>query len=99
MTDAYASFLRDKIRLAPVSGLQVTGDEVKPILKPHQRDITVWAVRGGTVPYRALKLGRRGRAVELNPGYFLDGIKYLQAMEREVSTPTMFDIFDQGEAA
>jgi DNA modification methylase len=53
-----------------------------------------------TVPYRALKLGRRGRASELNPGYFLDGIKYLQAMEREVSTPTMFDIFErQGEAA
>lgn len=52
-----------------------------------------------TVPYRALKLGRRGRAAELNPGYFLDGIKYLQAMEREVSTPTMFDIFERGEAA
>ncbi|MET3648056.1 DNA methyltransferase [Phyllobacterium ifriqiyense] len=47
-----------------------------------------------TVPYRALKLKRRGRASELNPGYFLDGIKYLQAMEREVSTPTMFDIFE-----
>jgi DNA modification methylase len=52
-----------------------------------------------TVPYRALKLRRRGRASELNPGYFLDGIKYLQAMEREVSTPTMFDIFDRGEVA
>ncbi|MBZ9600722.1 DNA methyltransferase [Phyllobacterium chamaecytisi] len=47
-----------------------------------------------TVPYRALKLKRRGRASELNPGYFLDGIKYLEAMEREVSTPTMFDIFE-----
>ncbi|MHC1549417.1 DNA methyltransferase [Phyllobacterium sp. K27] len=47
-----------------------------------------------TVPYRALKMKRRGRASELNPGYFLDGIKYLQAMEREVSTPTMFDIFE-----
>ena len=53
-----------------------------------------------TVPYRALKLGRRGRASELNPGYFLDGIKYLQAMEREVSTPSMFDIFERkAEAA
>lgn len=52
-----------------------------------------------TVPYRALKLKRRGRAVELNCGYFLDGIKYLQAMEREVSTPTMFDIFERGEVA
>ncbi len=52
-----------------------------------------------TVPYRALKLGRKGRASELNPGYFLDGIKYLQAMEREVATPTMFDIFDQKDVA
>ncbi|WJR66981.1 DNA methyltransferase [Neorhizobium sp. CSC1952] len=52
-----------------------------------------------TVPYRALKLGRRGRASELNPGYFLDGIKYLQAMEREIATPTMFDIFEREEVA
>ncbi|MDW9578870.1 DNA methylase N-4 [Sinorhizobium meliloti] len=52
-----------------------------------------------TVPYRALKLGRKGRASELNPGYFLDGIKYLQAMEREISTPTMFDIFERQEEA
>ncbi|MFC0478997.1 DNA methyltransferase [Gellertiella hungarica] len=52
-----------------------------------------------TVPYRALRLKRRGRAVELNPGYFLDGIKYLEAMEREISTPTMFDIFERGGEA
>lgn len=53
-----------------------------------------------TVPYRALKLGRQGRASELNPGYFLDGIKYLQAMEREVSTPSLFDVLnDEAEAA
>lgn len=44
-----------------------------------------------TVPYRALKLGRRGRAVELHHGYFLDGVKYLQAMERELSMPSLFD--------
>jgi DNA modification methylase len=45
-----------------------------------------------TVPVRALHLGRRGRAVELNPGYFADGVKYLQAAERQVSMPTLFDI-------
>lgn len=44
-----------------------------------------------TVPYRALKLGRKGRAAELNPGYFLDGIKYLEAMEREIAIPSLFD--------
>ncbi|UXA19509.1 helicase-related protein [Mycobacterium sp. SMC-4] len=45
-----------------------------------------------TVPVRALKLGRRGRAVELNPGYFLDGVKYLQAEEHRRDMPSLFDI-------
>jgi DNA modification methylase len=45
-----------------------------------------------TVPYRALKAGRRGRAAELSPAYFLDGATYCQAMEREVSMPTLFDL-------
>ena len=48
-----------------------------------------------TVPYRALLMGRRGRAAELNPGYFLDGVKYLQAAERQVSIPTLFDVLDE----
>lgn len=52
-----------------------------------------------TVPVRALKLGRRGRAVELNPGYFMDGVKYLQAMEREVVSPSLFDILEEQNAA
>jgi hypothetical protein len=45
-----------------------------------------------TVPLRALKLARRGRAAELNPGYFLDGVKYLEAHEREASMPSIFDL-------
>lgn len=48
-----------------------------------------------TVPYRALLKGRRGRAVELNPGYFLDGIKYLQAAERQVAMPSLFDLAEE----
>lgn len=45
-----------------------------------------------TVPVRALKAGRRGRGVELNPGYFLDGVKYCEAEERKRSMPSLFDI-------
>lgn len=45
-----------------------------------------------TVPVRALKLGRRGRGVELNPGYWMDGVKYLEAAERERDMPSLFDI-------
>lgn len=47
-----------------------------------------------TVPVRALRAGRRGRAAELNPGYFLDGVKYLQAEERKRDLPGLFDLVD-----
>lgn len=47
-----------------------------------------------TVPFRALHLGRKGRSVELSTAYFMDGIKYLQAAERKVSMPTLFDLDD-----
>ncbi len=50
-----------------------------------------------TVPLRAVKAGRRGRGVELNTGYFLDGVKYLEAQDREASMPTLFDL--TGDAA
>ena len=46
-----------------------------------------------TVPYCAIKMGRRGRGVELNTGYFLDGVKYCRAAEAEVTAPTLFDFF------
>jgi len=44
-----------------------------------------------TVPYRAIKLGRRGRAVELNPSYYADGLRHMRAIEIEVNAPTLFD--------
>ncbi|HJX53944.1 MAG TPA: DNA methyltransferase [Polyangia bacterium] len=46
----------------------------------------------GTVPDRALLLGRQGWGVELNARYFYDAVQYLTAAERKVSTPTLFDI-------
>jgi hypothetical protein len=52
-----------------------------------------------TVPLRALKAGRRGRAAELNPGYFLDGVKYLQAHEEASSMPGLFDLVAAEEAS
>jgi hypothetical protein len=44
---SYAEFLAAKARLATASGLEVDPAEVHPLLKPHQRDAVVWAVRGG----------------------------------------------------
>jgi len=66
------------------------------IVRYSQKGELVYDPFGGlfTVPYRALKLGRRGRAAELNTGYFLDGVGYLEAMQREVGMPTLFDILD-----
>lgn len=54
----------------------------------------------GTVPLRARKLGRDGRASELNPTSFRDAVMYQQEMDREQSTPTLFDLLDlEGSAA
>ncbi|WP_297105202.1 DNA methyltransferase [uncultured Devosia sp.] len=47
-----------------------------------------------TVPWVALGMGRRGRAAELNPDYFADGVRYLAGREREVALPTLFDLMD-----
>lgn len=47
-----------------------------------------------TVPFRALKLGRKGRGTELNTQYFLDGVKYLEAEEYKQNMPTLFDILE-----
>ncbi|MDD5599846.1 MAG: DNA methyltransferase [Victivallaceae bacterium] len=44
-----------------------------------------------TVPYMAVKLGRKGRGVELNPDYFFDGVNYTEGAEREYLTPSLFD--------
>lgn len=60
---------------------------------------TVFDPFGGlmTVPYRALKLGRKGAAVELNPGYFMDGCHYVEAAAREMSMPSLFDLMEAAE--
>lgn len=47
-----------------------------------------------TVPLRAVKLGRRGRAAELNPSYFDDGVRHLRAQDLELNAPTLFDFED-----
>lgn len=43
----YREFLEKKIPIAQMNGLDVSPDELSPVLKPHQRDIVLWAVKGG----------------------------------------------------
>ena len=54
----------------------------------------------GTVPYCAIKQGRRGVGVELSAAYFTDAVFYAEAAEREISAPTLFDLIEtEGEPA
>lgn len=46
----------------------------------------------GTVPLRALQLGRKGLGIELNPAYWTDSVSYLRAAEGAAAIPTLFDL-------
>ncbi len=48
----------------------------------------------GTVPYCAVKLGRKGLSTELNYDYWHDGLTYLKEAEMEMTSPTLFDFMD-----
>lgn len=43
----YRSFLEAKLAVSKPSGFAVSDDAISPMLKPHQRDITRWALLGG----------------------------------------------------
>ncbi len=43
----YREFLEAKKAIAKPGGFDISPDEINPILKPHQRAIVDWAVRGG----------------------------------------------------
>jgi DNA modification methylase len=46
----------------------------------------------GTVPNMAIKMGRKGRAVELNAEYYRDAVRGMKLVERECSMPSLFDM-------
>ena len=61
----YIDFLKSKIRLAEFAGFEIRDDEVSTILKPHQRDIVRWAVRGGNrAIFAAFGLGKSLMQIE-----------------------------------
>src|SRR5690606_19015424 len=55
---------------------------------------TVFDPFGGimTVPYCALRMGRKAIGVELNPDYFRDGVTYVRIAAAGGSGPSMFDL-------
>lgn len=48
-----------------------------------------------TVPFCAVKLGRRGLGIELNTSYWRDGIWHCQRAEGKRATPSLFDLEEQ----
>ncbi|MCW1922696.1 DNA methyltransferase [Luteolibacter arcticus] len=51
-----------------------------------------------TVPFRAIKKGRKGVGIELSAPYFLDGASYCAAAAAELNTPSLFDLMGGEEA-
>jgi DNA modification methylase len=47
-----------------------------------------------TVPYCAIRMGRRALSTELNYDYWRDGLTYLREAETEVLSPTLFDLLE-----
>ena len=97
----------DITRMITANALQAAKGRVKHLC-PMQFDladrvITQMSMKGdivydpfsglGTVPTRAIALGRFGVGTELNPGYFADACMYAKAEEQKVEVPTLFDIF------
>ncbi len=61
----YAEFLRTKVDIAPVSGFEISDDEINPALFPHQKDAVKWAVRGGRrALFESFGLGKTAQALE-----------------------------------
>lgn len=46
----------------------------------------------GTVPMRAVSLGRKGLGIELAENYWRDAVEYLRSAERQATVPTLFDL-------
>lgn len=48
----------------------------------------------GSTPMTAIKMGRYGIGIELNPDYFRDGVGYCKAEEDKIDLPTLFDFME-----
>lgn len=53
----------------------------------------------GSVPYTAVRMNRRAIGTELNPDYWNDACTYLREAEAQKNVPTLFDVFENAEAA
>lgn len=62
---AYMDFLKSKMVITKPTGLEIDPAEVSAVLKPHQRDAVLWAVRGGRrALFEAFGLGKTVQTLE-----------------------------------
>ncbi|WP_074746365.1 DNA methyltransferase [Nitrosospira multiformis] len=62
----YLGFLRQKVQLAESSGFEIDDSEINPLLKPHQKAIVKWMVRGGRrACFAAFGLGKSMIQIEV----------------------------------
>jgi DNA modification methylase len=47
MKKPYNDFIASKIKLAEKTGFDISIDAIHPYLKPHQKDVVVWNIKGG----------------------------------------------------
>lgn len=61
----YLEFLKSKIDIARDSGFEVKREDINPILKPHQKDAVMWAIRGGRrALFESFGLGKTVQEIE-----------------------------------
>lgn len=61
----YDEFLHTKIQVAPVSGFEVSPEDINPALKPHQRDAVIWSVKGGRrALFESFGMGKTAQELE-----------------------------------
>lgn len=102
----------DVVRMRTLNARQVQHNRVMHVcplqLDIVERLITRYSNKGdlvfdpfcgiGSVPYCAIKLGRKGLGTELNYDYYKDGISYMIEAESEINAPTLFDLMDIEDA-
>jgi len=63
---AYEAFLRLKVPPSSECGFIIQDDEIRPLLKPHQRDVVRWAIRlGRAAIFEAFGLGKTIQQLEI----------------------------------
>ncbi len=66
MAIEYSEFIAKKILLSGSTGIKVEPSEINPILKPHQRDCVLWALRGGRrALFESYGLGKTMQQLEI----------------------------------